>query len=79
MTDAEARQLAIDGHGAGMSLDQVIESFRGRHCSLIPMLKAVRDVYGVSFSDVRDALELLAPTLDGRFQDSCRPDQIHAA
>jgi ribosomal protein L7/L12 len=65
MTDEEARELAMSGHNAGMSLDEVIESFRGRHCSVIRMMKAVRDVYGVSLDDARDALESLAPTLDG--------------
>lgn len=65
MTDDEALSIARAEKASGRSIDEAFDGFRGRHCTLITMIKAVRDAYDVTFQEARDALERRHPLLEG--------------
>lgn len=65
MTFDEALAQAQAEKASGKAIEEAFDGFKGQHCSFTTMIKAVREAYGVTFGDARDALERRYPSLDG--------------
>lgn len=65
MTFEEALAQAQAEKDSGKSIEEAFDAFKGRNCSLITMIKAVREAYAVTSGKATDALERRHPSLEG--------------
>ena len=64
VTFDEALAQAQGEKASGKAIEEAFDGFKGQNCSLITMIKAVREAYGVTFGSATDALERRHPSLE---------------